>query len=146
MQTGLVHRVRAAVRGIASVEFALVTSVIAVIVLCTYDIGSFVLQQTKMTEAAHVGTQYAVSYPLDATGLTCAIEGVFCPNVTYSSLGGGCVGATCTLPTITVSAPSVTGTWPNSQVLITITVTQPFSPFLLSFLTSTSASYVARVQ
>jgi Flp pilus assembly pilin Flp len=145
MQPRLAHWVHAAARGrrgIASVEFAVIVAVITVIVLSTYDISSFVLQQMKVADAAHVGGQYAVSYPLDSAGMRCAVEGVFCPGVGYSSLGGGCTGAACPLPDITITGPTFSG----SQVFVTITVTKPYTPFLIGSLTSTSASYVARIK
>jgi hypothetical protein len=141
----LAHPVRAAGRdrrGIATIEFGFVMAAIIVIVLGTYDIGNFVLQQAKLAEAAEAGGLYATSFPGDTVGTTCAVEAALCPGVSYS-LSAGCSGATCPLPSINVGAP----TTESGSTTVTITLTGSYAPLLLTgILTSTGALYVAQVQ
>jgi hypothetical protein len=128
----------------ASVEFAFIVPIIILIVLGTYDIGNYVLQEMKLTEAAQAGGQYAVAYPSDNAGTTCAVQLVLCPNVTT----GRCPGAaSCPLPAITISGPSTSGSGANTETTVTITLTQAYTPVLLiNVLTSLTASDVVRVQ
>jgi Flp pilus assembly protein TadG len=138
-------------RGVASIEFGIVMAAIVVIVLGTYDIGNYVLQQMKLADAAHAGGQYAISYPIDTAGMTGAVEAVLPPawsdvTVTGPALtcgcwtaGGGEGAADCTASPVCPSGQTV-------ERFITITVQRNYSPLLVVGLTSTSASYVARVQ
>jgi Flp pilus assembly protein TadG len=153
MRVRLVRPVRAAARdrrGMAAIEFGFVMGAIVVIVLGTYDVGNYVLQQMKLAEAAAVGGQFAVSYPTDTIGATNAINaalpsgwsGVHITGPTLScacwSASGGQVAASC----------SATPVCSSGQVerFVTITLQRNYSPLLVNTLTSTSASYVAQVQ
>jgi Flp pilus assembly protein TadG len=148
----LAHWVRAAVRGrrgIASIEFGIVMAGIVVIVLGTYDIGNYVLQEMKLADAAHAGGQYAMSYPTDTAGMTAAIDAVLpWPDVTVTeptttcgcwSSGGGESAADCSANPVCPSGETV-------ERFITITLQRNYSPLLVMGLTSTTESYVARVQ
>ena len=52
----------------------MVVPAILVILLGTFDVGNYVLQQTKLAEAANIGAQYAISYPLDTAGITSVVQ------------------------------------------------------------------------
>lgn len=139
-------------RGVAAIEFGMIMAAIVVVVLGTYDIGNYVLQQMKLSAAAAVGGLYAVSYPADTAGTTNAINAALPAGwvgnvaITGPSLscacwtaGGGQVGASC-------AANPVCPAGQNIQRFITINLQLNYTPLLVSGLTSTSANYVAQVQ
>jgi Flp pilus assembly protein TadG len=136
-------------RGIASIEFGAIMFVIIVIVLGTYDVGHYVLQQLMLADAARVGGLYAVSYPLDTAGMVSAVTadlpaGWTAPSTPVMTCmcanGGGETDADC-------NANPVCPIGQTTERFYTITVTQSFLPLLVTSLPlSTSASYVARVQ
>lgn len=131
-------------RGVASVEFAFVLAAMIVVLLASYDLGNYVLQEMKLTEAAQAGGQFAIAYPSDAAGITCAVQSVLCPN----GPTGQCPDtASCPLPTISVTGPSTDGSGTNTALFVTVALTQAYTPVLLTtVLTSTNASYVVRIQ
>jgi hypothetical protein len=161
----LARRARAAVpdrRGTAAIEFGIVMAAIMVIILGTYDIGNYVLQEMKLADAAHVVGQYAISYPDDTTGMTNAMDAALPPAWIGSvELNPDPPVMTCTCGTSgpgdagTCSAGCGPGQIPERFVKITLTLNYTtlnytplnYTPLLLSkILTSPSASYVARVQ
>jgi Flp pilus assembly protein TadG len=151
----LARRVRAALRdrcGIATIEFGVVTVAVITIILGTYDIGNFLLQQMKLAEAAGVGGQFLVSFPSDNAGLTTAIGKALPPtwdNVTTTgptmscacwNAAGGQVAASCNATPICPVGQQV-------RRFMTISLQRNYTPLLLAkILTSTTASYVVEVQ
>ena len=136
-------------RGIASIEFGIVMTAIVVVVLGTYDIGNYVLQQMKLADVAHVGGQFAVSYPLDTTGATTVMDAalppawvndvtITGPSITCACANGG-AEADC-------SASPICPLGDSTERFITVTVQRAYSALLVPGLTSTSATYVVRVQ
>lgn len=153
-------RPRAAVgdrRGTAAIEFSVVMAAIVVIVLGTYDIGNYVLQEMKLADAAHVGGQYAISYPSDTAGMTEAVNAAL-PPAWISAIGSPTITCACgtSSPTdqVVCSAPCPAGE-PERFVTITLQLNYTllsytplnYAPLLLTnILTPPSATYVARVQ
>lgn len=133
----------------ASIEFGVVMAAIVVIVLGTYDIGNYVLQQMKLSEAAEVGGQYSISYPLDTAGAISAMDAAL-PTDWISDVSVSGPSMTCTCATSGIGdAASCSTTCPTGPVerYVTITLQRNYAPLLLvKILTSTSASYVARIQ
>jgi Flp pilus assembly protein TadG len=135
-------------RGIASIEFAIVTALIITIVLGTYDLGGYVLQQMALAEAAYAGGLDAVSYPpLDINNssdpntqnLISTIQNALPPNWV---LGGD------TLYSLSMT-PTCGNATPSTGCLVTINLTRNYQPLLITGLTglsSTSVTYVARIQ
>jgi Flp pilus assembly protein TadG len=151
MYPWLIDTVRGALhgrRGIASLEFAMTMGAIIVIVLGTYDVGNYVLQEMKLTEAVDVGGQYAVSYPADTNGMKTAVAAALPASWTVAATpvmnckcatGGTETDADCTVMPVCPLGQT-------TERFITITLTRAYSPLLIGALTSTTASYVARVQ
>ena len=146
-------RIRAAARdgrGIASIEFAIIMSAIVGIVLATYDLGGYVLQQMKLAEAVYVGGQDVISYPPtdvnnsndpNTQNLMTAIQNALPPT--------WILGADITV-TLTPSC-GCGGTALTADRGVTITLQRNYALLLIpgvSFpgLTSTTATYYARIQ
>lgn len=154
MTARLARRVRAAAsgrHGIASIEFGVVMGAIVVIVLGTYDIGNYVLQQMKLADAAHVGGQYEVSYPGDTANMTLAVNAVLPPAwITDVTVTGPTMSCKCASGGVETAADcSANPVCPLDQTterFMTLTLTRPYTPLLVRGMTSTSASFVARVQ
>jgi hypothetical protein len=151
MPACLAHRIGAAVRsrrGVAAIEFGVVMAAVVVIVLGTYDIGNYVLQQMKLADAAHVAGQFLVSYPDDTADMTLAVDAVLPPAwVSDVTVTGPSMTCTCGGAGIG-DAPTCSAVCPSGQIerFMTITLTRAYSPLLVPGLTSTNASYVARIQ
>ena len=113
------------------------------IVLGTYSIGGYVLQQMKLADAAHVGGQYLISYPQDTAGMTSAINAMLpWTDVTITTTRSGATAGQVAVP-CTANFVCPPGT---TERFATVTLTRAFTPLLITGLTSTSATYVARVQ
>jgi len=134
-------------RGIASIEFGVVMAAIVVIVLGTYDVGNYVLQQMKLAEAANVGGQYLVSYPTDTAGMTTALDNAVPPAwVSDVTVTGPSMTCTCGSAGIGDAATCAVPCPSGIARFMTITLQRNYTPLLVVGLTSTSASYVARIQ
>ncbi len=134
-------------------EFGMVVPVIAIIVLGTYDLGNMIAIRTKLDDALHAGGTYAMSYPTSYTNIQSAVTAalpagwtdavVSAPVVTCScwAAGGAVTSADC-------STDPICPIGQVNQRFITLAVSRPFSPLLLSPVTfdSVSTSYVIRVQ
>ena len=135
-------------RGIATIEFGMVMAAIVVIVLGTYDTGNYLLQQMKLSEAAEVGGQYAVSYPLDNAGALSAVDAAL-PTDWISDVTVTGPSMTCTCESSGIGdAPTCSTTCPTGAIerYVSVTLQRNYSPLLVKSLTSTSATYVARIQ
>lgn len=155
MPSRLAGRIGAAVRGrrgVAAIEFGIVMSAIVVLVLGTYDIGNYVVDQMKLADAAHVAGVFLISYPDDTAGMTLALDDVLPVgwaddvNVTGPSMtcacgtaGGGATPASC-------SGSPVCSLGQTPQRFMTITLQRNYTPLLIPGLTSVSSTYVARIQ
>ena len=126
-------------------EFGIVMTAIIVVVLGTYDIGNFLLQQMKLAEAAEAGGQDAVSYP--PTDVNNASE----PNTQI--LMGAIASA---LPqnwaagsdyTVTLAQNCICNAGSANERYVTVTLSRPYRSLLgIPGLAMTTASYVARIQ
>jgi Flp pilus assembly protein TadG len=136
-------------RGVASIEFGAIMACIVVIVLGTYDIGNYVLQQMKLEEAATVGGLYSVSYPLDTSGTLAAVNDAL-PTAWVGGVAITGPSMTCTCGTSgTGDAATCTASCPTGQVarFVTVSLQRNYTPLLLTtILTSTTATYVAQIQ
>jgi Flp pilus assembly protein TadG len=134
-------------RGIASIEFGMIMAAIVVIVLGTYDVGNYALQQMNLAEAANVGGQYPVSYRTDTAGMTTTVDNAVPPAwISDVTVTGPSMSCTCGSAGIgdaaTCSVPCPSGI----ARFMTVTLQRNDTPLLVVGLTSTSASYVARIQ
>ena len=125
-------------RGTAAIEFALIGGSLVTMMLFAVDGGSVVQQAVMLNEAVHAGGFYAQSFPTDTDGIKSAVAAALpsswtdvTPNVA-ESCGG----------------PGASWTDPNCTVkLVTVTAARDYTAFGdLVTITTTSASYVARIQ
>jgi Flp pilus assembly protein TadG len=152
-KTTRVRRILAAAcdrRGIAAIELGMVVPAILVILLGTFDVGNYVLQQTKLAEAANIGAQYAISYPLDTAGITSVVQTALPPAWTDVAITAPLMTCGCATSSGQVAASCsgnpVCPTGETTQRFVTIKVQRNYTPLLVLGLTSTTASYVAQVQ
>jgi hypothetical protein len=135
-------------RGIASIEFAIVSGVLLTIVLAICDIGNMVQERMVMQRALRAGGLYARSFPTQTDGIVQAMQASLrasWPN-DWSSVvidppesSYACMGSS-----VPVIDPGNCDGIPRYYVRLN--VTRPYTPFLLSFITGNSVSYVVRVQ
>jgi len=137
--------------GVASIEFAVVLSTVVIFVLGTYDLGNILLQRMKLAEAVHAGAVYAGSFPTDTTGISAKISAslpvgwtdvtIGTPSLSCAcwTSGGGDTTADCT-------ATPICPIGETTERFMTLTITRPFSPLLISSLSSASVTYVTRIQ
>jgi Flp pilus assembly protein TadG len=135
-------------RGVSALEFALVAGILATILLGVWDLGNAAQQQIRMQEALRAAAQYALSFPTDSTGIR---------NAVTAALPSGWTNVSVSTPTSSCSCWSASGGTTTSstcscpsgstlQRFITLGVSRPFSPMLLSSITSVSARYAIRYQ
>jgi Flp pilus assembly protein TadG len=138
-------------RGVAAAEFAMIVPVFLIMLLATYDIGNYVLQQMQLQQALRAGGQYALSFPTQYSGMesaiTAALPSGLQTTVTFpSSPTASCVcwssgGST----PVACSASCASGT--TKQSTLTLTAQLPYSPFMFATLgTTISGTYVVRFQ
>jgi Flp pilus assembly protein TadG len=149
------RRFRRDQRGVAAIELALVTSILALSVLCVGDLGRFALQKTWATYAASAGAEYAVAHGFHATAITTAatsaapVSGISvspAPNEFY-----GCATATgVAASTQGAICPSNTSTGGTAGEYVSGTATMPFSPMFsaagISYPSTLTATAVVRIQ
>ena len=68
-----VVRMRAAVEGMAAVEFALIAPTLVLFMLCTVDIGMGYYRQMQVQNAARAGAQYAIAHGFTAGAISSAV-------------------------------------------------------------------------
>ena len=104
-------------------------------------------QGLQLRQAVRAGALYAVQWPTDTTGMANAVTAALPAgmNVTVATPTTSC--ACWSSAGGVVAAPSCTcGTGQTLQMLVTLSASKSYSPWLLSSLTSISASNVVRTQ
>jgi Flp pilus assembly protein TadG len=138
-------------RGVAAVEFGVVAGVLAVLFLGVYDLGSAVYESLVLRQAIRAGALYALYYH-NTPGIQSTIEASMPSGWTDASVyaSGWAPTTTCTCTssggTITASPSCSCANGSTMQQLMTLTVTRPFSPLLLTTITQVSAQDVIRFQ
>lgn len=131
--------------GVAAAEFALVASIILVLLLGVFDLGLWVWESMALEGAVIAGGHYAQQFPGDSTGIHDAIVAALPPSL---------ADATIATPAMTRDCGDGGGPVPDSGVcspgsprtFVTLSVSYPFSPLYLTTLTRASVQYVIRVQ
>lgn len=123
--------------GVAALEFVIVMPVLALIMVATADLGNALQQSIRLETAARAGAQYALSYPSDVAGITDQVR---------NSLIGWPAGSGITIgtPTLRCVCPGNTSvTCANedtcsvtTQQFITVSVTRPHAPLLITQFTT----------
>jgi Flp pilus assembly protein TadG len=137
-------------RGISALEFGLIAPVMATLFLAAVDVGYAVQQSIQLQQAIYAGALYARANPTgDATIISKVSNDIPAAwnagTPTVSAVACTCVSATTGVPTPVACATGCTG----SSILTrsrTLSVSMTYSPFLLTNITTLSASYVMRYQ
>jgi Flp pilus assembly protein TadG len=142
-------RFRCGRRGVASLEFALILMGLVTIVVCTYDIGGFIQQRVKITEAVRAGGQYAVSFPTDLTGAAAAVTAAMPAGWTDAVVTVPAAVCVCWNSALGEQAGNCATNCPVGMRMrrqVSLSVTRPYAPLAMTMLTQTQASFVARIQ
>lgn len=151
----LARRIGAAVRGrrgVAAIEFGVVMSGVVVLVLGTYDIGNYVVEQMKLADAAHVAGVFLTLYPDDTADMTLAFDRVLPAgwaagvNVAGPTMSCACANAAGAQTAASCFASPICASRDTVVRTLTITLQRNYTPLLLPGLTSVSSTYVARIQ
>jgi Flp pilus assembly protein TadG len=141
-------------RGVAAVELAIVTPVLALSALCVGDLGRFALQKTWVAYAASAGAEYAVAHGFNATKIaTAATSAAPVSGISISpdpSEFYGCAAATgVSSSTQGAICPSNTSTGGTAGKYVSVTATMPFSPMFgaagISYPSTLTATAVVRI-
>jgi Flp pilus assembly protein TadG len=103
MRTGQDIRAFAAARdGVAAIEFAILGTVLALILVCTLDLGLGIYEQMQVQAAAQAGAQYAAEHGFDANRITTIVQtaasGLTVDASPSPSEGCGCPDASGVVP------------------------------------------------
>lgn len=130
--------------GVAAVEFAIIGSVVTVILFGVFDLSSAALRRMELAQAVRAGGEYALHFPSDVTGIQNAITNSISSSWNASvttSVSCGC----------TVSSNwQCNGTVPTgcaSPYYVSVTATAPVNTLTYRFLgpnANVSATYVAQ--
>lgn len=133
-------------RGVAALEFAVIASLMVVLMLGTYDFGNAAQQEIALQEAVRSGGAYAQSYPTDPTGMQNAVVAALPPGWKLSNSGGvPVISCTCNGATVTCTNPG--SCTPPFLVSITATMAyQALTPLFANALPNLTAAYVTRIQ
>ncbi len=138
-------------RGVAALEFALLACVLVPMILSVFDLGTAIYQTLVLRQAVRVGALYALYYDNPA-GIESTIEASMPSGWTNASVYGSgwapttscvCMSAT---GTATASGTCSCSGGATLERLMTLSVSLPFSPMLLSGITQVAASDVIRYQ
>lgn len=139
-------RRRAGRRGASSMEFALIVPVVMFVLTAVSDIGNAIQQSVRLEAAVRAGAQYALAYPNDSAGISTQVQNALpgWSNVTVSvpAMVCYCPGLTRT----TVDCTTDTTCTTSLQRYLTITATRPYSPVIITQVTSVSGSVALRLQ
>ena len=128
-------------RGVAALEFGILASLLIVLLLGGFDVANALQQSIRLRQAVEAGSVYAVQYPGNSSGITSAIQAA----LPQGWNGTAAISCSCVSSSGTASAaPSCPATCASGslQSLMTLSVTMPFSPWLLASLTQVSATNV----
>ena len=84
-------------RGVSAIEFALIGSLLAMLMLAAFDFGKAILQEIQLQEAVRAGGVYATNQPTDVGGIQNAVASAL-PSGWVLTGGGAAVGCKCLNP------------------------------------------------
>ncbi len=136
------------VRGAAAVEIAILAPVLAVVLVCTADLGLGLFRAMQVQNAAQAGAQYAVARGFTASAISAAVTSAtsfgaisatpapvqFCGCPSSAGVTSVTCGSTCT-------GGSVAGTYVTASATATYTPFLPY-PLIPNSFTLVSASTV----
>jgi Flp pilus assembly protein TadG len=138
-------------KGIAAVEFAIISSLFTIFLLGAFDCAQAVLQTLALRQAVAAGAQYALQFPTTSNYPT-DIENVITNAIPANFRGTATVAAPVLTYACSDSSGNVTATNSAScssgtlEKMMTLSVSRPFTGLLLTALGQTSATSVLRYQ
>jgi Flp pilus assembly protein TadG len=94
--------------GVAAIEFAIMGAVLALVLVCTIDLGLGLYQKMEVQTAAQVGAQYAAEHGFDANTISTIVQnsasGLTVSASPAPSQSCGCPGASGVVPATCGSA------------------------------------------
>ena len=145
------RRIRRDRRGVAALEFGVLATILVPMMLAVFDMGYATYQTIVLRQAVRAGALYALYYH-DTAGIQRTIESSMPSTWTNASVFAATWAPTTscvcmsTSGTATASSGCSCATGDTVERLMTMTVTMPFSPLLVSSITQVSASDVIRYQ
>ena len=144
-------------RGVAAIEFAMIGSLAAVLVLGAYDFGNAAQQQIQLQEAVRSGGAYAMNHATDVSGIQSVVTSALPSGWTLTNTGGVATVACSCLNPSTGNVTSLAGCSPTnfdtcasgSGVMVSITATMAYTsvdPVFAAAIPQLSATYVTRFQ
>lgn len=123
--------------GVAALEFVIVMPVLALIMVATADLGNALQQSIRLETAARAGAQYALSYPSDDTGITAQVRNSLIGWADGSDITIGTPTLRCVCPgNASVTCANEDACSATTQQFITVSVTRPHAPLLITQLTT----------
>lgn len=138
-------------RGVAAVEFGVIAAALVVLLLGVFDLGTAIHNTLVLRQAIRAGALYALYYH-DTPGIQQTIEASMPSSWTdasvYSSAWTPTLSCACTDTSgnVTASSGCTCSSGSTLERLMSLTVTRPYSPMLLTGITQVSASDVIRYQ
>jgi Flp pilus assembly protein TadG len=127
-------------RGLAAIEFALISPVLVGIVLLLADVAGFVALNSGMKYGVRTGVQYIMNGGTDSAATTAVVNQAWTNKPSNATVS---VTTTCVCASTPVTCGTTCSGGGTPQTLKTIAATAPFSGFLLSL--SATASETVRV-
>jgi Flp pilus assembly protein TadG len=126
-------------RGVAALEFALVATVMLILLLGGYDVANVIQIRLQLQQALRVGGQYAMAYPTQDLGNNAAGQNGIILAVKQ---------ALPNLPNVTVPSPVMSpSAGDGPPYYMTLTASAPYTPLLILGPTiENSVTYVVRFQ
>jgi hypothetical protein len=126
-------------RGVAALEFAMVATVMLILLLGGYDVASVIQIRLQLQQALRVGGQYAMAYPTQSFGN--GLEG-------QNGIILAVKQALPNLPGVTVRPPAMSpSAGEGPPYYMTLTASAPYTPLLILGPTiENSVTYVVRFQ
>jgi Flp pilus assembly protein TadG len=108
-------------RGVAAIEFAVVASVLVLLMICVVDIGMGFYRKMQLQNAAQVGAQYAMRHGFSASSITTAVIAASTfPDISVSPAPSqycGCPSST-SIATADCSSTCADGSTPATYVSV----------------------------
>ncbi len=134
-------------RGVSTLELALLGPLLTVLLLGAADLAGAIQQQLLLQQSVRAGALYAIQWPTDSSGIETAMTAALpagWTNATVATPASSCVCVDSSGAGTAASSCTCASGW--LQKLVTLSVSRPYSPYLLTTLSSTAASDVIRYQ
>ncbi|HET7883585.1 MAG TPA: TadE/TadG family type IV pilus assembly protein [Acetobacteraceae bacterium] len=144
-------------RGVSAVEFAIIGTMLATLLLAAYDFGNAAQQQIQLQEAVRSGGAFATRWPTNVSGIQNAVSSALPASWVLTTPGGvATVACSCLDPStgnVTALPGCATANFDTctsgSGLLISVTATMAYTSIdtlFASAIPNLSATYVTRFQ